>query len=215
MTANARRLFVAGSTGATGQVLVPLASRLGIPAVAHVRPARAIAGVKPDTAVVDLADAPALVEAMRGCTTVVQLIGTMRHRFEKGDTYETSDIGTTAQLLAAAKLAGLDHVILLSSAGTGRPVGAYLKAKAKAEALVRESGIPWTIFRPSALEGGERKAIPGLKGITRLLGLQSFEPIALGDLAAAMLQCAADRAPLEAVLEGGPLWQLVARARRA
>ena len=138
----------------------------------------------------------------------------MRHRFAKGDTYETSDIGTTAQLIAAAKPAGVDHLILLTSAGAGRPVGAYLKAKARAEALVRDSGIPWTIFRPSALEGGERKPIPGFKGLTRLLGLKSFEPISLEELAAAMLQSAADRAPLGAVLEGTSLWELVARARR-
>ncbi|MBS1151968.1 MAG: hypothetical protein H6Q89_3666 [Myxococcaceae bacterium] len=214
MSASTRRLFVAGSTGATGKVLVPLAGQLGIAVVPHVRPASAAAGVQPGAAVVELADTPKVIEAMAGCTTVVQLIGTMRNRFARGDTYETSDIGTTAQLIAAARPAGVDHLVLLSSVGAGRPIGAYLKAKAKAEALVRESGIPWTIFRPSALEGGERKAIPGARGLTRLLGLKSFEPIALEELAAAMLQCAADRAPLEAVLEGASLWELVARARR-
>ena len=215
MSATNRRLFVAGSTGATGQVLVPLAERLGLSVVPHVRPARAVAGVKPGAAVVDLADTPKLIEAMRGSTTVVQLIGTMRDRFAKGDTYETSDIGTTAQLIAAAKPAGVDHIVLLTSAGAGRPIGAYLKAKAKAEALVRESGIPWTIFRPSALEGGERKPIPGFKGVTRLLGLKRFEPISLEDLAAAMVQSAVDCAPLGGVLEGAALWELVATAQRA
>jgi uncharacterized protein YbjT (DUF2867 family) len=214
MSATTRKLFVAGSTGATGKVLVPMAERLGLAVVPHVRPASAGVGVKAGSAVVDLADTPRLVEAMRGCTTVVQLIGTMRHRFAKGDTYESSDIGTTAQLIAAAREAGVDHLVLLSSVGAARPMGAYLKAKAKAESLVKESGIPWTIFRPSALEGGERKAIPGARGLTRLLGLKSFEPITLEDLSAAMLQSAADRAPLAAALEGASLWELVARARR-
>ena len=209
-----RKLFVAGSTGATGQVLIAMAGRLGVDVVPHVRPARAAAGVRLNAAVVDLADTPKVVEAMRGCTTVVQLIGTMRDRFSKGDTYETSDIGTTVQLLAAAKLAGVDHVVLLSSVGAGHPVGAYLKAKATAEALVRESGIAWTVFRPSALEGGERKPVPAMKRLTRLLGLKAAEPIALEELAAAMLQCAVDRAPLEAVMVGESLWELVARSRR-
>ncbi len=209
-----RKLFVAGSTGATGQVLVAMAGRLGVEVVPHVRPARAAAEVKPKAAVVDLADTPKVIEAMRGCTTVVQLIGTMRDRFSKGDTYETSDIGTTAQLVAAAKPAGVDHIVLLSSVGAGHPVGAYLKAKAKAEALVRESGIAWTAFRPSALEGGARKPVPAMKGLTRLLGLKAAEPIALEELAAAMLQCAVDRAPLDAVMVGQSLWELVARSRR-
>lgn len=196
---------------------MPLAERLIIPVVPHVRPARAAGGarVASGAAVVDLADLPGLSAAMRGCTTVVQLIGTMRHRFASGDTYETSDIGTTAQLIAAAKAVGVDHFVLLGSAGTGRPIGAYLKAKARAEALVRESGIPWTIFRPSALVGGERKPIPLLKGVTRLFGLKAYEPISLEELSAAMLQAAVDRAPLGAVLEGASLWDLVGRARRA
>ena len=196
---------------------MPLAQRLIISVVPHVRPARAAGGAKvaPGAAVVELADFPGLCAAMRGCTTVVQLIGTMRHRFATGDTYETSDIGTTAQLIAAAKAVGVDHFVLLGSAGTGRPIGAYLKAKARAEALVRDSGIPWTIFRPSALVGGERKPIPLLKGVTRLLGLKAYEPISLEELSAAMLQAAADRAPLGAGLEGAALWDLVGRARRA
>ena len=96
MDATARKLFVAGSTGATGKVLVPLAERLGMAVVPHVRPASATSAVSRTAAVIDLADTPGLTAAMRGCTTVVQLIGTMRDRFAKGDTYETSDIGTTA-----------------------------------------------------------------------------------------------------------------------
>ena len=209
-----RKLFVAGSTGATGKVLVSMAERLGVSLVAHVRPAKAGAALQTTSAVVDLADTPKLVQALLGCTTVVQLIGTMRHRFAAGDTYETSDIATTAQLIAAARQVGIDHLVLLSSVGAGRPVGAYLKAKAKAEGLVRESGIPSTIFRPSSLVGGDRKAIPGAKALTRLFGLKSLEPIALEDLAAAILHCAINRAPLEAVLEGQTLWDVVASARR-
>ncbi len=211
----ARRLFVAGSTGATGQVLVPLALSHGLDVVPHLRPARAAGGLVPaNAAVVDLADTKALTAAMKGCTTVVQLIGTMRQRFAKGDTYETSDIGTTAQLIAAAREAAVDHLVVLTSVGAGRPMGAYLQAKAKVEALTRESGIPWTVFRPSALEGGERKKIPLMKGLTHALGLTSYEPISLEELSAAMLQSAVDRGPLNVALQGDALWELVAKGRK-
>ncbi|MCI0572047.1 MAG: SDR family oxidoreductase, partial [Myxococcaceae bacterium] len=156
MSHPSRQLFVAGATGATGRNVMRLALERGTPVVAHVRSRSAQSGPAaswPRKAVLELADAPALVEAMRGCTTVLQLIGTMRKRFSSGDTYETSDIGTTRQLVAAAKSAGVDHLVLLSSMGAGRPVGAYLKAKAEAERLVRESGLAWTIVRPPAFEG--------------------------------------------------------------
>lgn len=212
MTAALRpRLVVAGSTGATGQVLVPLARRLGFPVVPLVRAkssGRVDGGVT-----VDFETGAGLVEAMGGAGAVLQCIGTMRHRFSSGDTYEKSDIGTTRALVEAAKRAGAPHFILLGSYGTGRPIGAYLKAKAQAEALVRESGLPFTIFRPSALMGGERKGVPLLKPIARALGLKGIEPITLEELSRAMLAAAAHRGPLGVALEGAPLWALVAQGQ--
>ena len=211
-----RTLFVAGSTGATGKVLVPMADGLKIPVIPHVRP-KSASSAKTDARanVVDLADTERLARALQGCTTVVQLIGTMKKRFAAGDTYESSDIGTTQQLVDAAVRSGsVDHFILLSSVGAGSPTGAYLKAKARAESIVTASKIPYTIFRPSALEGQGRKPPPLMKGLTRALGLKKYEPISLEDLSAAMLSVAAARGPLDAVLEGKSLWAEVSRARR-
>jgi uncharacterized protein YbjT (DUF2867 family) len=209
-----RKIFVAGSTGATGRTLVRLADARGVDLVPHVRPHHAARGaVDRRAAVLELADAAALARAMAGCTTVVQLIGTMRKRFAAGDTYESSDIGTTRQLVEAAKHTGVDHLVLLSSVGAGRPVGAYLAAKARAEAIVRDSGLPYTIVRPSAFMGEGHRAPPGLKTLTRALGLTRYEPIAMEDLAAAILHVALHRAPLHTVLEGRSLWDVVAQAR--
>src|SRR5262249_32915216 len=75
----------------------------GVAIVPHLRPKHTSggAGVDPRAAVLDLADVGALTDALRGCTTVMQLIGTMRRRFADGDTYEVSDIGTTRQLVEA------------------------------------------------------------------------------------------------------------------
>lgn len=203
-----RRLFVAGATGAVGRVLVPMADRNGVAVVPHVRPQSASTLSHPSAVAIDLSD-EALPKAMAGCTTVVQLIGTMRKRFAKGDTYETSDIGTTRLLVEAAKKAGVDHLVLLSSVGAGRPLGAYLQAKAKAEALVRDSGLAFTIVRPSAFEDREGQAMPGLRALTKLLGLARYQPITLAELASALLHVAKERAPVGVALEGTPLWDVV------
>jgi len=209
------KLFIAGATGATGRTLIPIADAKGIGIVPHVRPKKHSGEVDPRAAVLDLADRDALVGALRGCTTVVQLIGTIRKRFASGDTYESSDIGTTRQLAEAAKLAEtVDHFVLLSSVGAGRPVGAYLQAKAEAERIVRDSSIPYTIFRPSTFVGAGHNAPFGFGALTRALGLKKLEPIAIEDLARAILQVAADRAPLGAVLEGASLWEVVERSGR-
>jgi uncharacterized protein YbjT (DUF2867 family) len=188
----------------------------GVELIPHMRPRTAQArGALPGAAVLELEDRPALVAALSGATTVVQLIGTMKKRFVSGDTYETSDVGTTRLLVDAAKASGVDHLILLSSVGAGRPLGAYLAAKARAEAIVMESGLDFTIFRPSAFVGGGHRAPPGMGALTRALGLERLRPIALEDLARAILFTAVSRGPVGAVLEGAPLWFVVEDARRA
>lgn len=209
-----RRVFVAGATGAVGQSLLELATKLQVDVLAHARPKSAAKLGDRPVAAIELSD-PKLVDVLRGCTTVVQLIGTMKKRFGAGDTYETSDIGTTRQLVAAAKTSGtVDHLVLLSSVGAGSPRGAYLKAKAEAERLVTSSGLPFTIFRPSAFEDREGAFMPGMGLVTRLFGLKKYQPIKLADLSAAILFAATQRGPLGEALEGQPLWDLVAKAPR-
>ena len=211
-----RKIFIAGSTGAVGRTVVALADTSRLDFVPHVRPGRAAKGpVHPKAAVLELGDAPALLAAMRGCTTVLQLIGTMRSRFGSGDTYQTSDIGTTRQLVEAAKACGVDHFVLLSAVGAGSPVGAYLKAKAQAEALVTGSGLPFTLFRPSTFVGEGHRAPPGMGAVTRVLGLARYQPILVTDLATAILYVARARQSLGATLEGKSLWEVVAAAKRA
>lgn len=217
-----RVLFLAGAAGATGTAIESLPRPSGVEIRAHLRPARAASGhpwsSDPHARIGDLGDSTWLDQALAGATTVVQLVGTMRKRFSRGDTYETSDIGTTRLLIEAARrVGGIDHVVLLSSVGAGRPIGAYLQAKAAAEAIVRDSGIPWTIFRPSSFDGGPHRPPPGMGGLLRMiaaLGARSvadrLRPIPLDTLASAILAAAVQRAPLHAVLEGAALWDWVA-----
>jgi nucleoside-diphosphate-sugar epimerase len=199
-----RRIFVAGSTGATGVAFMKAASAAGADVVPHVRPKSAAKAGLPGAAVFELDDRAALVAALRSCTTVVQLIGTVRKRFAAGDTYETSDVGTTRSLAEAAREAGVDHLILLSSVGAGKPMGAYLKAKAAAEQLFVDSGIPYTLFRPSIFK---HVAPPGIGLLGPLLG--KYKAIGSDELAVALLHAAQRREPLGVALEGRSLWDVV------
>lgn len=210
-----RRILVTGATGATGTCL---RQDLGLDLgrfLFHQRP-RPDRSPPPGWACFSLSEGDRLrgLLADEGVTTVVQLIGTMRRRFKRGDTYATSDVGTTAALASAARrVATVDHFVLLSSVGAGRPVGAYLRAKAEAERWVTESGVPWTILRPSAFVGGGHRPPPGAAFVTRSLGLRRWQPIALADLAAVIAYAALHRAWPEQVLEGEALWQAVEQSR--
>jgi uncharacterized protein YbjT (DUF2867 family) len=217
LTLEKRRLFVAGATGATGRTLLPLAAELGIDLIPHLRLATAerLGEAAPArSAALDLSDTPSLRAALADRTTLVQLIGSTKKRFSQGDTYESSDIGTTRSLVAAVRGTDVDHLVLLSSVGAGKPTGAYLKAKAAAERIVTESGIDWTIFRPSAFIGAGHGLPWGVPGLMRALAPQRYHPIAIEDLARALLYVAGSRSHLGEVLEGPTLWATVAEARQ-
>jgi uncharacterized protein YbjT (DUF2867 family) len=199
-----RKLFVAGAAGVTGRALVALAKDDDV--IAHMRPKEGRSGPY----VFELAEKDALARALAGRSTVLQCIGTMRKRFAAGDTYESSDIGTTQLLLDAAKHAGtVDHFVLLSSVGAGSPMGAYLRAKAETERIVRESGIPWTMVRPSSLIGEGRKPPPGMSALTRAFRMHKYRPITVEQVAGALLRVARERSHLGEVLEGKSLWEVV------
>lgn len=222
----AMRIFVAGATGATGQVFVPLATAAGHDLVLHVRPqtvSRTPLAADVRARVFNLDDEAALRDALAGCDAVVSLVGTMRSRSQQGDTYESSDIGSTRQLVAGAQAESVPRFLLLGAYGTGGP-GAYLKMKAECERIVRESALRWTFFRPSSLvsppdatEGphGQRKAPPGmgvtLSALRHLPGLRGWaddvRPIPLDVLCRAMLRVL-DEPMDSATLSGRQLWQL-------
>jgi uncharacterized protein YbjT (DUF2867 family) len=224
------RVFIAGATGATGQVLLPVATAAGLDLRLHVRPqtaARTPLAADPRARVFDLADAAALADALAGCDAVVSLVGTMRSRFAAGDTYASSDVGSTRALVDGAKAAGVPRFLLLSSVGAGG-AGAYLEMKGECERIVRGSGLAWTIFRPSALASpadspagthGKRGVPPGAVALTRALRrvagigplVARYGAMPLDVLARAMvkvLQAPPEPAGNGAVIEGNTLWEL-------
>src|SRR5690349_2433319 len=133
--------FVAGATGYTGRALLEEFARLKTAWTA--RPHARIAGRIDGAVVCDPRDVDALAQGMRGCDAVVQLIGTVRARFEQGS-YEDIDYGTTVALGEAAKRAGVPRLLLLSSVGAGSARGRYLAIKRKTEAWVQASGLEYT-----------------------------------------------------------------------
>lgn len=163
--------FVAGATGFVGKAVVPALVARGVTTIAHVRPdsreldawrARfTAAGAEVDTTPWDEAAMTATFRA-RAVTHVLCLIGTTRARARKdavqGDIYEAIDVGLTRVLASAASACGgKPRLLYLSSVGaSARSSSAYLRARAKAEALVQGAGVPWVIARPSMITGPGR-----------------------------------------------------------
>lgn len=163
--------FVLGATGFVGREVVrQLCVRGGKP-IAHVRPDSTKLADWQRTfgelgAVVDTAawNSRALADALRAhrATVLYNCIGTTRSKARAdqvtGNIYQRVDLGLTRIAVEAARTyaqeGGALRLVYLSSVGADpKARSAYLEARGQAEQVVRESGLPWVIARPSLIVG--------------------------------------------------------------
>ena len=98
-------------------------------------------------------------EAVEGCDAIVFAAGAGPG--SGAARKETMDFGGAAKLVEAAEDRGVRRYLMLSSMGAGDPdagseaMRPYLRAKARADERLRESGLDYTIVRPGSLTDEE------------------------------------------------------------
>ncbi len=98
-------------------------------------------------------------EAVEGCDAIVFAAGAGPG--SGAARKETMDFGGAAKLVEAAENRGVRRYLMLSSMGAGDPEAGseamrpYLRAKARADERLRESGLDYTIVRPGSLTDEE------------------------------------------------------------
>lgn len=145
------KVLVTGGSGFVGRRVVAALLAAGHPVRVLARGTRArMEGVEMIPA--SVLEPEELVEACRGCEAVVHLVGIIA---EVGDqTFERVHVDGTKHLLDAARAAGVRRWVQMSALGARSEGRArYQRTKAAAEALVRPSGLEWTILRPSIVYG--------------------------------------------------------------
>ncbi|MFF5227906.1 SDR family oxidoreductase [Dactylosporangium sp. NPDC000521] len=109
-------------------------------------------------------------------------------------------------LLAAARSAGVSHVVALSVVGADRlPDSGYLRAKVAQEAAITASGLPYTILRATQFyEFTQAIAQSAVVDGAIHLPPALYQPVAADDVAATLADVA-QAAPADGVIElGGP-----------
>jgi nucleoside-diphosphate-sugar epimerase len=94
----------------------------------------------------------------------------------------------TGNLLAAATVTGVSHIVTLSVIGTNRlPASSYFRAKARQEQLITEAGIPFSIVRATpCYESLRHIADLATDGDTIRISSALTQPIASQDVATAL-----------------------------
>jgi len=153
-----RTLAVTGGTGFVGSHLLRLALAEGYDVRALTR------GWKPpedEIVWVDGAlDRPeTLVKACSGADAVIHLAGAINARSRAE--FEAVNAGGTANMIDAARKAGVRRFVHISSLAAREPeLSGYGWSKARSERLVAASGLDWTIVRPPAIYGpGDRETL--------------------------------------------------------
>ena len=173
-------IAITGATGFIGRAIVAQARAEGHQVRAIVRDPSAAQWLKEkfgcELVAGNVLDAPTLASAFSKVPSVIHLVGIIR---ECGtQTFDIVHRQATGNVVAAAQKAGVARFIHMSALGT-RPAARsqYHQTKWAAEEIVRQSGLAWTIFRPSLVFG------PGDQSISQLSKMVRFAPVipVLGD----------------------------------
>ena len=190
-----RRIVLAGASGTIGSAV---AAQLAAEGHAVSALPRAV-----------LADGAALAAAMAAARPEV-VISCIASRSGAPKDAEAVDYRANLALLTAAEAAGAGHFILLSAICVQKPLLAFQHAKLRFEAALAESGIGYTIIRPTAffksLSGQVKRVKAGKPFLIFGDGhLTRCKPISDGDLARFIAGCIDKPQALGKVLPiGGP-----------
>lgn len=148
------------------------------------------------------ADSAILQSALQNVSCVIHLIGSIAP--PKGQRLSDLHAGQTSQLIEACKKNCVPKIVMITALGTASDAASeYHRTKWESEELVRNSGIPFVILRPSLIIGrvvgsrnskliarfnkliAERPQVPVIEGAKNLI-----QPVFVGDLAEAIAAAA-------------------------
>lgn len=145
----ARRIFLTGGTGYLGRRLIPLLIERGHTVRALARDTsrdKLPAGCEP--VIGNPLNGRTFSHAVRGCDTVVQLVGVPKPAPWKGAQFRAVDRVSGLASIGVASRSGVAHIVYVSVAHPAPIMKDYIAVRTECEAALIESGLRATILRP-------------------------------------------------------------------
>lgn len=194
---------VIGGSGFVGrhlcQQLAAQGYRLRVPTRDRERAKALILLPTVDVVVADVQDPVALAAVVKGCDAVINLVGVLHDaRGKRG--FAAAHVALARNVVAACRANNVRRLLQMSAlaAAVDAP-SAYLRSKGEAEMIVRESGLDFTIFRPSVIFGPEDNFLNFFAKLLRLFPLlplgspgARFQPVYVDDVATAFVRALPD-----------------------
>ena len=160
----------------------------------------------------DVRDGPAVVAAVQGADWVVNLVGVLYET--RRQSFSAIHAQGAERIAKAAKAAGAKRLVHVSAIGANRhSSAAYARSKAAGEAAVAAAYPAATILRPSIIFGPEDDFFNRFAAMARVSvalplfggGETRFQPVYVGDVAAAVVKALTDEGTAGTTYElGGP-----------
>jgi uncharacterized protein YbjT (DUF2867 family) len=199
------KVVVTGANSAVGQAILRCGSKhadMSETFVAAVRSARAAEQIRPllsdanTVARISYEDPRSLDTVFQGASAVIHLAGILVER--TGSTYEQANVASAHAVVGAAKRSPVQKLVLVSATGADETSSnRYFRTKGQAEALVRASGICYTVLRAPLLLGPATEGAAALRrNVSRerakLIGggRNLLQPLYVDDLARAAMAAA-------------------------
>ncbi len=195
---------ITGANSAVGQAILrgrhPQAAAMAfVAAVRSERAAQQLPPLQDNSRVARIAydDPESLRAAFRGVSAVLHLPGILAE--SPGSTYEKANVQTTRAVVQAARHSRVEKLVLVSGIGADEASSnRYFQTKREAEALVRTSGLSYTVLRVPLVLGQGTKGAAALqryvsRSRARLIagGRNRQQPLDVEDLARAATLAAA------------------------
>ena len=146
-----------GSTGFVGSYIVnKLISEAFIPRVLIRKGSESKITSECELICGDIQDKNAVIKTIKGTDAVIYNIGIIRQFPQKSITFKELHFHGVKSCIETAQSIGVKRFILMSANGVKLNGTEYQKTKWQADELLKQSGLNWTIFRPSLIFGDPR-----------------------------------------------------------